>query len=244
MMIRHFTYCLVLFLFCTPLFGNPDSIQIWLEKEKFQPIVEFTLEGQNFPLHPEVYHTGSFAAYKSGQFAEAILLAEKVLLSRPSHKQAKEIIKKSRQKQTIKQIQDVWGNRVQILMSKINPSILNLIAMVISLLAVAFTIVYFKSNKKATWAIVLSISLWFLTILCLYMSYQRHTEIKEGRYAIVMQNSFIHEGPDEVSEKTTPLLSGTKVKKIDKSSNWFYVESEYGIKGWIPETDVALIKIP
>ena len=243
-MSKHFLYYLIICICCSPILGNPDSIQIWAAQENYNPVVEYTLDDHQIPLHPDLYQLGSYAAYKSGQFAEAIILAEKVLLSRPSNKQAKEIIKKSRQKQSIKQIQDVWGNRVQILMSKLNPSVLNLFAIFISLLAIAFMLLYFKSTKKVIWALVLAIIFWILTLISLLVSYQRNIGIKEGLYAIVMQNSFIHEGPDEESEKTIPLLSGTKVKKIDKSSDWFYVESEDGLKGWVPEADVSLIKLP
>lgn len=194
-----------------------------------------------------VYFNMGNASYKSGDIPAALLYYEKAHKLSPADEDINFNIRLANLKTTDK-IDELpefflakWW-KTFILSSSVNT--LAVISIVLILLASAILIIYFFSAslviKKSSF--YLSVVLFGLGILTIFIANRQSSYFEGHRQAIVFSGAVnIKSGPNEKSETLFVIHDGTKVNILDNNDGWMKIKLANGNEGWIKQADIKKI---
>ncbi|MFT6333647.1 MAG: tetratricopeptide (TPR) repeat protein [Saprospiraceae bacterium] len=101
----------------------------------------------------------------------------------------------------------------------------------------------FKNKLTSKLAYSLGSGLIFLILISILTGVTRAHSIFNNDYAILSGKvDSLLEGPDSVSEKIKPVVSGVKVKILDSNAQWYRVATMDSEQGWVLKSEVRLLK--
>ena len=118
------------------------------------------------------------------------------------------------------------------------------VAFLIALLVMVFVYLFKgKLTAKVTYSLgSVFIVLIFISTLA---GFTRANSIFDNKYAVLSGSiESLLEGPDLVSEKVKPVVSGVKIKILDSNAEWYKVAAMDSEHGWVLKSQVRLLKFP
>ncbi len=194
----------------------------------------------------EYFNQGN-AAYNSKQYGEAVYQFEKALILDPKSQDIHVNLKLAveRLDADIIELEPFflahWWKAVS---NTFLPGTWKLIsvALLIALLAMVFMYL-FRGKLTSKIAYSLGSTLIFLILISTLAGLTRANSIFENKYAVLNGNiESLLEGPDLVSEKVKPVVSGVKVKILDSNAEWYKVAAMDSEHGWVLKSQVRLLK--
>ena len=115
----------------------------------------------------------------------------------------------------------------------------------VSLFVLLFLGYYFafsSSIKRITFvASILSI---FFALVSMFFAFQGRAFAEKDNPAIVFaEKSSVRSGPKLSDEEVFVIHEGTKVQVLDEFDNWQKVQLADGKTGWLPSSDIRLLKV-
>lgn len=195
-----------------------------------------------------VYYNLGNAYYKLNNIAESIYNYEKSLLLNPNDEEVKTNLGYA-QNMTL----DAIDTLPQTGLAKIYKSITSIltfdqwayISIVFMVLFVLFYIAfyYFKFSTKKRWAFISSLIALFLCIISIVFAAIGKRDFNLDNPAIIFAEEIaVNTEPNIGSETVFTLHSGTKVNVLETLNNWKKIELSDGKTGWVPQTELKLLK--
>ncbi len=106
---------------------------------------------------------------------------------------------------------------------------------------IAFHYFQFSGTKRI--AFISSMFFLFVSIISVAIAYLRYKDYKTDHPAIVFPKEVtVNSEPNNRSQEAFKLHEGTKVQVLEKLGDWNKISLTDGKTGWIPSTDIKLIK--
>jgi len=191
-----------------------------------------------------LYYNIGNAAFKQGEYAQAILNYERALKLDPSYAPARYNLEFA-QSMIQDKIDDVpefflktWARKLGWMLPSNTWAVLSLLlfAAALALLLVFLLSSQSKSRKMGFFGGILALILAILT-LCL-ASWQRRDSLRSDDVIITKSVTLVKSSPGGGEAKDLFILhEGTKVKRMDEVGNWSNIELKDGRQGWILNED-------
>jgi len=106
---------------------------------------------------------------------------------------------------------------------------------------IAFYFLKYANQKRI--AFISSLCTLFLGIIALIFAYIEYTNFKADQPAIIFSKEVIVQSePNNRSPETFRLHEGTKVNVLEKLNDWQKIQIADGKMGWLPITEIKLLK--
>jgi len=195
-----------------------------------------------------LYYNIGNAAFKQGEYAQAILNYERALKLDPSYAPARYNLEFA-QSMIQDKIDDVpefflktWARKLGWMLPSNTWAVLSLLlfAAALALLLVFLLSSQSKSRKMGFFGGILALILAILA-LCL-ASWQRRDSLRSDDVIITKSVTLVKSSPGGGEAKDLFILhEGTKVKRMDEVGNWSNIELKDGRQGWILNEDFEKI---
>ena len=211
--------------------------------EKYEQLV------QNDEHSAEVYYNLGNAHYKLSNVASSIYYYERALMLSPNDEDIKNNLAFA-QNMTIDAIEELPQTGISKFFNDLRENLTTEgwgIASIVfvSLFVLLFLGYYFAFNssiKRITFiASILSI---FFALVSMFFAFQGRASATKDNPAIVFaEKSSVRSGPKLSDEEVFVIHEGTKVQVLDEFDNWQKVQLADGKTGWLPSSDVRLLKV-
>ena len=186
-------------------------------------------------------------AYNNNQFGEAVYQYEKALLLDPNSQDILVNLNLAVERLDADIIEldpfflSDWWRRLS---NTFLPGTWKILSIVFLFGLVALTFVFlFKDKLASKFVFSLGGGLIFLILISILAGNTRSDAIFNNKYGILSGKAeTLFEGPDSVSEKIKPVVSGVKVKILDSNADWYKIATMDSEQGWVLKSDVRLLK--
>lgn len=196
----------------------------------------------------ELYFNLGNAYYKLNEIAPSIYYYEKALLLKPNDP---EIINNLgyAQNMTLDAIEElpetgfakIYNNLTDFLSFDQWAYVAIAFMVLFVLTYIAFYFFRYATQKRI--AFVTSIVSLILSVFAILMAYLQHNDFENHQPAIVFaKETIIKSEPNNRSEEIFRLHQGTKVNVLDELNDWKKIRIIDGKIGWIPSTDIKILK--
>ncbi|WP_247656534.1 tetratricopeptide repeat protein [Maribacter sp. MMG018] len=195
-----------------------------------------------------LYYNLGNAYYKLNHIAESIYYYEKSLLLNPSDEEVKTNLGFA-QNMTLDAIDTLPQTGLARIYKNVTTILtfdqwayISIICMVLFvLLYIAFY--YFKYSTKKRWAFIGSLIALFLCIISIAFAAIGKRDFNLDNPAIIFAEEIaVNTEPNNTSETIFTLHSGTKVNVLETLNNWKKIRLSDGKTGWVPQTELKLLK--
>jgi len=243
---------LVLSLLLSELMAASDSLfqsaNLLYQEGKYEKALEDYRQISESGLESaDLYYNMGNAAYRSNSIGYAILYYEKALKMEPTHDDASHNLDFAARYQvdTFEQVPElflrIWMRLMLQSMSERTWSILALIFFVLILFSFLLYLFSHRLTLKKL-GFFLTLASGFLFVITFSSALSRHRSIVKPDAAIVIAPSIIvRSTPSETGNELFILHEGTKVKVIEKVSEWQNIRVIDGREGWIRISDFESI---
>lgn len=106
---------------------------------------------------------------------------------------------------------------------------------------IAFYYLSYSSQKRV--AFIGSMASLVISLIAVLIAYLEYTSYRSEQPAIVFENEVIVKSePNNRSQETFRIHEGTKVFVLDTLSDWNKIKLADGKTGWLPSTNIKLLK--
>ncbi len=186
-------------------------------------------------------------AYNDNQFGEAVYQYEKALLLDPNSKDILVNLNLAVERLDADIVEldpfflSDWWRRLSNLLLPGTWKILSIVFL-FGLLALIYMFL-FKHKLASKFVYSFGGGLIILILISILAGNSRSNLIFNNKYGILSgKTEAILEGPDLVSEKVKPVVSGIKVKILDSNADWYKISTMDSEQGWVLKSDVRLLK--
>ena len=188
------------------------------------------------------------AYYKLNKVAPSIYYYEKSLLLDPSDNEVKNNLSFARN-MTLDAIEQMPETGIAKVFSEVTGflsfdqwAITAIIFMLLFVFGyIAFYYLSYSSKKRV--AFIGSMASLFISLIALLIAYLEYTSYRSEQPAIVFENEVIVKSePNNRSQETFRIHEGTKVFVLDTLSDWNKIKLADGKTGWLPSTNIKLLK--
>lgn len=197
----------------------------------------------------ELYFNLGNANYKLNNIAPSIYYYEKALLLAPNNKDLQNNLAFA-ENMTIDAIDEV----PKVGFSRLTNNLVNTFSMdtwakiavggVLLFVIIFLTYHFSYTSSKKRVAFVVSLISLFVAFFSLAMSFQKESLNNKNNPAIIFaQESRVKTDPNPASEEVFRLHEGTKVQVLESYDDWRKIQLSDNSIGWIPSTDIKLLKV-
>jgi len=195
-----------------------------------------------------LYYNLGNTYYKLNQIAPSIYYYEKALLLKPNDTEILNNLAYAKNARV-----DAIEEMPKTGLSKIYQNIVGIMSFdqwgiiaitLILLFVITYIAFYFLkyANQKRI-AFISSLCTLFLGIIALIFAYIEYTNFKADQPAIIFSKEVIVQSePNNRSPETFRLHEGTKVNVLEKLNDWQKIQIADGKMGWLPITEIKLLK--
>lgn len=222
-------------------------------KSSFKFIVLFIVfsfsiqaEGVGVISADEYFNKGN-EAYNNGQFGDAVYHFEKALILDPYAGDIKVNLQLAVERLDADIVEldpfflaEWWSGMANLFL----PGTWKLLSVILFFLLLGLLFIHFFKDYENRKLIYFSGSLLlFLVFITILAGTFRENSIYQNQYAIIFEGTdSILQGPDSVSEKIKPVVSGVKVRILDSNEDWYKVATMDSEQGWVKKENVRLLK--
>ena len=195
-----------------------------------------------------VYYNIGNCYYKLNQIAPSIYYYEKALLLRPNDREIKNNLAYA-QNMTL----DAFEPLPETSLSKLYQNITLLLSFdqwsyaavfFVFLFVLAYIFFYYlrySTHKRI--AFITSITSLFIAVFCIVLALVQFQDFEADMPAIVFSEELIVKSePNNRSSQAFLLHEGTKVYVLDQLDDWKKIELKDGKTGWVPSSEIKLLK--
>ncbi len=195
----------------------------------------------------EVYYNLGNAYYKTGNLPKAILNYERALLMLPHDKDIRYNLEMANTQITDK-LETVdeffmitWYHNFKNSTKSDTWALISILAFIVSITSIAFFL--FSSTKGIKQiSFFLSIILFLISLISFNFSANQKDKLTNRSSAIIFTPSVtIKSSPSASGTELFILHEGTKVRVIEKVSDWYRIQISDGNEGWAPEKSMEVI---
>ncbi len=197
----------------------------------------------------ELYYNLGNAHYKLNHIAPSIYYYEKALLLSPNDKEIKNNIAFARN-MTIDAIETIPEVGFSKLVNGISKTFtfdrwaIIAIGLVIVFVILFLTYYFTSSSTKKRMTFIASMASIILAAVALTFAFHNYELKEKDQPAIVFaEESLVKSEPNLRSNEAFKLHEGTKVQILDTVNNWKKIRLADGKTGWIPDSDIKLLKV-
>ena len=197
----------------------------------------------------ELYYNLGNANYKLNNIAPSIYYYEKALLLNPTDEDIKNNLKGYAENMTIDAIDEVpqvgFSRIINNLVNTYSADTWSKLAIGGVLLFVILFLVYHFSYASTRKRIAFIFSTLGLLLACfsVAMAFQKqHLDEKDNPAIVFAQEARARSEANRSSEEVFRLHEGTKVQVLENYEDWYKIQITDNSTGWIPNSDVKLLK--
>jgi tetratricopeptide (TPR) repeat protein len=188
------------------------------------------------------------AYYKRNEIASSIYYYEKALLLTPNDAEIHNNLAYA-QNMTLDAIDNIpqtglaklYANITNILTFDQWASVAVVFMILFVLLYILFAYATYSSRKR--WAFISSLAALFICVLSVIFAFVQYRDFKSYQPAIVFADEIgIRSEPNNNSEEVFTLHAGTKVNVLDELNSWQKIRIADGKTGWIPASEIKVLK--
>ncbi|WP_430968191.1 tetratricopeptide repeat protein [Spongiimicrobium sp. 2-473A-2-J] len=196
----------------------------------------------------ELYFNLGNSYYKMNQIAPSIYYYEKALLLKPNDSEIKNNLRFA-QNMTLDAIEELPESSI----SKIYKGITGFLSfeqwsylavglvLLFVLAYIAFYFLRYATHKRI--AFITSMASMILAVLSVSLAYLQYRDFEAEQPAIVFpEETTVKSEPNNRSQEAFKLHQGTKVFVLDQLNDWKKIALSDGKTGWIPSSDIKLLK--
>jgi len=200
------------------------------------------------PISADSYFNQGNTAYNNGNFGDAVFQYEKALILDPSSSDIKTNLQLAIERLDADIVEldpfflaDWWSGLSNLFL----PGGWKLLSLLFFFILLGLVyVLFFKEVNKPKVFYFLGAILFFLMLISIWAGNSRANSIYNNHYAIINEGAdALFLGPDPVSEKIKPVVSGVKVKILDFNNDWYKVATMDSEQGWIEKKKVRLLKL-
>jgi tetratricopeptide (TPR) repeat protein len=195
-----------------------------------------------------VYFNLGNSYYKLNQIAESIYFYEKALLLSPNDQETKTNLSYA-QNMTIDAIDTMPETGLSKLYKNITGKLTfdqwAYVAIAFMLLFVLLYIFFYYAvySTRKRWTFIGSLLSLFLCIIAIIFAFIQRSDFNDSQPAILFaEESNVKSEPNNNSAAVFTIHAGTKVNVLDQLEDWKKIQLEDGKTGWVPTTDLKLLK--
>lgn len=195
-----------------------------------------------------VYFNLGNSYYKLNKIAESIYFYEKALLLSPNDQETKTNLSYA-QNMTIDAIDTMPETSLSKLYKNITGKLTfdqwAYVAIGFILLFVLLYILFYYAvySTRKRWMFIGSLLSLFLCIIAVVFAFIQRSDFDEYQPAILFaEESNVKSEPNDTSAAVFTIHAGTKVNVLDQLDDWKKIKLADGKIGWLPTTDLKLIK--
>ncbi|TCK68025.1 tetratricopeptide repeat protein [Winogradskyella wandonensis] len=248
-------HILILFIMCLSVFVNAqndarfnEGNALYNQGKYAEAIKKYEAILETEEHSAALYYNLANAHYKLNNIAPSIFYYEKAKQLSPNDKEIQNNIgfAKNMTVDAIDEVPEVGFSRIfNNLVNTFSSDTWSKIAISGVLLFVFLFLMYHfsEATTQKRVAFIVSAAGIFIAGFSLVMAFQKNSLQKKDNPAIVFaQETRVKANPNKTSEEVFRLHEGTKVQVLETYNNWYKIEIADKTTGWIPLSDVRLLK--